>query len=127
MLTLSVLAETYAVCQLPPRTPPPAWATAGTFFALVGADDEVSVVCGASLVPPEVRQVAGWRAMRLHGPFDFALTGVLAAALIPLRDAGVGIFALSTYDTDYVLVQGAQLGEAVTALRSAGHTVQDRS
>ncbi|UTA51115.1 ACT domain-containing protein [Deinococcus radiodurans] len=61
--------------------------------------------------------------MKLHGPFDFGLTGILASVLNPLRDAGVGIFALSTYDTDYVLVAQEQLDKAVAALRDAGHHV----
>ena len=62
---------------------------------------------------------------KLQGPFDFALTGLLKAVLDPLAVAGVGIFAMSTYDTDYVLVQTHQLDDAVSALQGAGHRIED--
>jgi uncharacterized protein len=122
-LTLSVLPGEYAVCQLPPEVALPAWATSGELFSVTRTPDEWSVVCAAGQVPTDVLHAAGWTALMLHGPFDFGLTGILAAVLNPLHAAGVGIFALSTYDTDYVLVQGAQLPGALTALRGAGHTV----
>ena len=126
MLTLSVLPGEYAVCQLPADHTIPAWASAGELFSVTRTPDEWSVVCAASNVPADVRQAAGWAALKLHGPFDFALTGILAGVLNPLHTAGIGIFALSTFDTDYVLVQAAQLERAVSALRGAGHTVQDQ-
>ena len=120
---LSVLPGEYAVCQLSPAQPLPGWATSGELFSVTRTPDELSLVCAAGQVPADVRHAPGWTAFRLHGPFDFALTGILAGVLNPLHAAGVGIFALSTYDTDYVLVQAAQLGQAVTALRAAGYTV----
>ena len=123
-LTLSVLPSEYAVCQLSPDAGLPDWATTGELFSLTRTPDEWSVVCAAGQVPPDVLHAAGWTALALHGPFDFGLTGILAAVLNPLHAAGVGIFALSTYDTDYVLVQLAGLDTAVTASRQAGHTVQ---
>jgi hypothetical protein len=122
-LTLSVLPGEYAVCQLPTGAGVPGWATCGELWSVTGAPGEVSVVCGAAAVPPEVRAQRGWAALRLHGPFEFTLTGILAAVLNPLRDAGVGIFALSTFDTDYVLVPQEKLDRALEALRAAGHTV----
>ena len=64
---------------------------------------------------------AGWALLKLHGPFEFTLTGVLASVLDPLRDAGIGIFALSTFDTDYVLLPQGRWDEAVRALTEAGH------
>lgn len=124
-LTLSVLSGTYAVCQLPADAAPPAWAFEGEFWSVTRAPGELSVVCAAEDVPAGVRAERGWAALRLHGPFEFTLTGILAGVLNPLRDAGVGIFALSTFDTDYVLVAQPRLAEAVTALRAAGHTVTD--
>ena len=125
-LTLSVLPGEYAVCQLSPTHAVPGWATAGELFSVTRTPDELSVVCSAQAVPADVQQAAGWTALRLHGPFDFGLTGILAGVLNPLHRADVGIFALSTYDTDYVLVQAAQLELATGALRDAGYRVLDR-
>ena len=122
-LTLSVLSDEYAVCQLPADAAPPAWAYAGEFWSVTRAPGELSVVCAAAAVPDAVPAERGWAALRLHGPFEFTLTGILASVLNPLRDAGVGIFALSTFDTDYVLVSQSRLADAVAALQAAGHTV----
>lgn len=124
-LILSVLGGEYAVCQLPEDAAPPTWAYAGEFWSVTRAPGELSVVCLKANVPEGVRVERDWAALRLHGPFEFTLTGILASVLNPLRDAGVGIFALSTFDTDYLLVAQLQLAEAVAALRAAGHTVTD--
>ncbi|GGR12327.1 ACT domain-containing protein [Deinococcus ruber] len=127
MLTLSLLPAEYAVCRLPADASVPDWAMSGTLFCVMRTPDELSLLCGAAQVPADVQQQAGWTAFKLHGPFDFALTGILASVLNPLKDAGIGIFALSTFDTDYVLVQQAQVGVATTALRAAGLTVLEDS
>ncbi|WP_407540696.1 ACT domain-containing protein [Deinococcus radiomollis] len=120
---LSLVPGEYAVCRLSPAQPLPGWATVGELFSVTRTPDELSVVCAAGQVPADVRHTPGWAALKLHGPFDFALTGILAGVLNPLHAAGVGIFALSTYDTDYVLVQAAQLAQAASALMAAGYTV----
>ena len=122
-LSLSVLSGEYAVCRLDPHAAPPAWAFGGELWSVTRTPDELSVVCAAGQVPAGVQAAKGWTALKLHGPFDFGLTGILASVLNPLRDAGVGIFALSTFDTDYVLVAREQVDEAVAALRDAGHAV----
>ncbi|AWN22315.1 ACT domain-containing protein [Deinococcus irradiatisoli] len=115
----------FAVAQWPPSAEVPPGVLAGSFFNLTRSEDELSLVCEARLLPPGVKHEAGWAAFKLRGPFDFGLTGILAAVLNPLHAAGVGIFAVSTFDTDYVLVKSEQLGAAKAALRAAGHTVQD--
>ena len=120
---LSVFPGEYAVCQLPAAQPLPGWATAGELFSVTRTPDELSVVCAAGQVPADVRHTPGWAALKLHGPFDFALTGILAGVLGPLHAAGVGIFAISTFDTDYVLVQATRLAQATSALQAAGYTV----
>ena len=120
MLTLSLLPAEYTVCRLPAGAAVPGWALTGTFFSVTRTAQELSLVCEAAQVPVDTRQQAGWRALMLHGPFDFALTGILTQVLDPLRDAGIGIFALSTFDTDYVLVQASSLDAALAALRAAG-------
>jgi hypothetical protein len=122
--TLSLLADQFAVCQLEACAAIPVWATTGRFFWVARTPDEVSIVCIEERVPSGVRSERGWRAFKLEGPFDFAQTGILASVLSPLAEAGVGIFALSTYDTDYILIKGSQLEQAVAALEACGHSVQ---
>ena len=87
--------------------------------------DELSIVCGDASVPPDLdaRAQRGWRALKVQGPLDFSLTGVLDALTAPLAQARISIFALSTYDTDYVLVHGDDLAQACETLTAAGHTV----
>jgi uncharacterized protein len=84
------------------------------------------VVCAAERVPPGVRADQGWRALAVAGPLDLSMTGVLLSLLEPLARAGVSIFAVSTYDTDHVLVRADRLDDAVAALRAAGHRVEGR-
>ncbi len=123
-LTLALLPAHYAVAQLPADAALPHWWPASGMRHAGWTDDELSLVCEEHHVPEHVRCQRGWRMFKLQGPFDFALTGILKAVLDPLAVAGVGIFALSTYDTDYVLVQAHQLDEALSALRGAGHRVE---
>jgi uncharacterized protein len=123
-LTLDVLPEELAVCRLPSAAPLPTWAQAGSLFSLTRTIDELSIVCAASLVPADVDAVSGWRALRVRGPLPFHLTGILASLAQPLAAASVPLFTLSTYDTDYVLVQGQRLDTAIAALRQAGHQVE---
>jgi uncharacterized protein len=107
----------------------PDWVAAeggGALHALVRTPAELTVICAADDVPPNVRAERGWRALAVVGPLDLALTGVLVALLEPLAAADVAIFAVSTFDTDHVLVRAERLGDAVAALRAAGHRVTGR-
>lgn len=122
-LTLFLLPETFAVCRLPAGAALPPWATSGSLYAVTRTADELSIVCVQTQVPDGVVCQPGWRCLQVAGPLDFALTGVLASLAGPLAAAGVSIFAISTYDTDYLLLPGSALAGAVTALRNAGHTV----
>jgi hypothetical protein len=81
------------------------------------------LVCAADPVPGDITYTADWRAFKVRGPLDFGLVGILAGISGVLADAEVSIFAISTHDTDYILVRGAQLEAAVTALRAAGYEV----
>lgn len=110
-----------AVCKLGLMEPLPAWAVGGEFLAVVRTPAEVSVVCEEARVPKEAVAERGWAAVELAGPFDFALAGILASALNPLAEAGIGIFAISTFDTDWILVKHERADEAVRALIGAGH------
>lgn len=125
MLILSVVPLTLAVCKLPADEASPAWAMRSDFFAVLRTPGELTAVTTADCVPDGVVCARGWRALKLEGTFDFALTGILASILQPLAEAGVGIFALSTFDTDYVLVKDELLEKAIAALRAAGHAVRE--
>lgn len=121
-LTLDLLDGAYAVCRLDAGEPPPEWA-AGPFVSVTRTAAELSVVCPEEVVPPGVRAEGGWRCLRVRGPLGFGMTGVLAGLASPLAASGVSIFVVSTYDTDYLLVQQRDLGRAGDALARAGHSV----
>ncbi|MQA84131.1 MAG: ACT domain-containing protein [Streptosporangiales bacterium] len=124
-MTLTVLPGGYAVCRLPPgaRVPAEVWRAAGGLVSVTTTPRETSVVCPEKVVPGGAKVEAGWRVLEVAGPLDFGLTGVLASLTVPLADAGISVFALSTYDTDYLLVRAAHLAEAVGTLREAGQDV----
>jgi hypothetical protein len=121
-LTLSLLAESYAVCRLPAGTPvtPP---EPGAFSLLVQAAEETTLVCPLDQAPPGAETDPGWRCFRIMQSFDFSVPGILASVLEPLAKAGIGIFATSTFSTDYVLVKEEDATRAVEAQRAAGHRV----
>jgi hypothetical protein len=123
-LTVRRHTEQLAVCQLPPDTPLPSWATAaGTLRAAVRSGHELSIVCAIAVVPPEVRHEGPFTGFEVQGPLDLGLTGVLAALVAPLAAATVSAFSLSTFETNWILVPSMQHGAATTALERAGHTV----
>ena len=125
-LHLTILAGEFAVCRLSPEAATiPTWAFAGHWYSMTRTDDEVSVVCPAQLVPEGVQAERDWCLLRLTGPFPFDMTGILAAVLDPLAADSIPIFALSTFDTDYVLVKTPDLASATDALRKAGHRVDE--
>lgn len=125
---LSLIPGRYAVCRLPAQVELPEWANPtrvgqGHLLSLTWRGDETSLVCPERFVPPDVKAEPGWRILEIAGPLDFGLVGVLASLLEPLQQSGVSVFALSTYDTDLLLVKESQMERAIAALESAGHLV----
>ena len=115
-----------AVCRFASDARIPAWALEGGFFCVVRTRDELSIVCSedvctADRMPDGAPTERGWLAMKLEGPFPFSMTGVLASFLQPLAEARIPIFAISTFDTDYVLIKRDNLEQAVVVLGAAGH------
>lgn len=128
MCTLDLLPETYTVFRLPPDTPfQPEEARGDGLWAFVRTADEVSIVCahreGVKNYPGTTRAERGWRALKVRGPLDFSQVGILASIAGPLANAGVSIFTISTFDTDYILVKDNVLDQAQAALEKAGHRV----
>ena len=123
--TLIVEPGEYAVCQLEADEPLPPWLPTAPFWTVTRAGDELSVICSAEAVPHYSSHEGGWKLLRMVGPFPFDLTGILESVLSPLAAADVGILAVSTFNTDYVLVRRTRLAAAIAALREAGHVVRE--
>jgi hypothetical protein len=120
-LSLSVLPQRFAVCQLDPDEAIPDWLSQHSFWSVTRTDDELSVVLSEETVPPGWKAEQGWRCLKVLGPLDFSLTGILASLSAPLAEADISIFAISTYDTDYVLVRDKDLDKAKKVLSGCGH------
>jgi len=123
-MKLLLQEDRFAICQLPAEAAIPRWAAqAPGLVATTRSREELSIVCREDVVPLEVRQERNWCALKVEGPLDFGLTGILASIAGPLAKVGISIFALSTYHTDYVLVKEDKLDAATKALEGAGHTI----
>jgi hypothetical protein len=111
------------VCRLDAGDAVPAWATTGQFYSITRTAEELSVVCPQGLIPDGVRCEHGWQCLRVAGTMDFSMIGVVASLVTPLAEVGVGVFVVSTFDTDYLLVKENDLPRATTVMRAAGHEV----
>jgi uncharacterized protein len=128
-MELDLYAADLAVCRLPADALVPDWAqqASGPLVSITWTDRELSIVVAQAAVPPDVQAEGGWRAMAVRGPLPFHLVGILASLATPLADAEVPVFAISTHDTDWLLVRHDRLKDALAALAAAGHRVHDRS
>ncbi|MBW1730901.1 MAG: ACT domain-containing protein [Deltaproteobacteria bacterium] len=127
MATLTALRGEFGICRHGSSAEIPAWAKESGFFSITRTPEELSVVCSAACIPRKVRAERGWRCLKVEGPLDFGETGVVLSLAEPLARAGVSIFVVSTYETDYLLVRGRDLKAAVKVLRLAGHKVDIES
>jgi hypothetical protein len=125
-LTLIVLDGTFAICKLPADVLIPAWTTAGDFYSITRTDEELSVVCRQEAVPEGVVCERDWRCLRVAGSIPFSAVGILASLTTPLANAGISVFAVSTFDTDYLLVKEKDFDAALDALKRCGHTIKSR-
>ena len=123
-LDLTVLPGVYTICRLPADAPVPEWAMKGDFYSVTRTQDELSIVCAQERVPGEVKHEPGWACLQVQGPLDFSLTGILASLASPLAAAGISFFAISTFDTDYLLVKKEALAQSIDALSQAGHRIK---
>src|SRR5262245_8530155 len=110
-LTFTLLPDHYAIARLAADAPIPSWAR-GDFVSITRTADELSVVCRADAVPGQVRADRGWRCLALQGPFALDQTGVAAEFSRVLAAAGVSVFIIATFDTDYVLVPDRSIERA---------------
>lgn len=122
-MQLAILDLALSVCRLQAQQNVPAWAWGRReFMSITYTREELSIVCATDAVPPDVRAEHGWRALQVAGPLDFSLTGILAGLATPLAGAGISIFAISTYDTDYLLLKEKHLAQARAVLEALGYS-----
>ncbi|AHY47578.1 hypothetical protein RradSPS_2295 [Rubrobacter radiotolerans] len=121
-MRLSLLPERFAVCRLP-ETARVEVSERARLFSVTRTAGELSLVCEERHVPGDAEVEGDWRAFVVSGPLAFTLTGVISSLTAPLAEAGVPVFVLSTFETDYLLVRGTDLPHAVETLRTAGYAV----
>jgi hypothetical protein len=120
-LSFRQLPGPYTIVRLAPAAPIPTWATKGDFTSITCSADELSIVCPAANLLQDINPRPRWICLKLEGPFPLSQTGVLLSFINPLSDNAVPIFAISTYDTDYVLVREEHMERVLDLLREAGH------
>lgn len=122
---LIVLPQRFAVCRLSGDATIPLWATEGEFFSITRTADELSLVCSQDLVPEDILCEREWRCLRVAGTMAFSTVGVLAGLSRPLAEAGIGIFIVSTFDTDYLLAKEQDWPQAIEVLRRQGYAIRE--
>ncbi|HEY1272193.1 MAG TPA: ACT domain-containing protein [Terriglobales bacterium] len=123
-LRFTLLSGNFAVCRLPADVLiPDGILRSQPFVSVTRTADELSIACREESVPPDAKAERDWKCFKLEGPISFSQTGILASFIQPLAESAIPVFAVSTYDTDYVLVKEGWAGKALLALKEAGHTL----
>ena len=115
-LTLSLMPDSYAVCRLAPDSKVPEWAYQGSFFSISKTSDELSIVVDQRFAPAGIKKAENWKGFKIEGPLDFSITGILAALSKTLADNQIPLFSISTFDTDYILVESKYYEKAKQVL-----------
>jgi hypothetical protein len=123
ILTMKLLKAKYGVCRLNKTESIPDWAKNSEFFSITKTEDELSIVCLEENIPSAVKCEKNWRTLKIEGPLDFSLIGILSSISAILAQKGISIFAISTFDTDYILVKDKDIDNAVNSLISEGYDV----
>ena len=122
-LSLIIMPQRFAICRLSADEPIPTFLSHSQFISITRTSDELSIVLPEEIVPSGWKTATGWRCLKVIGPLDFGLTGILASLLTPLSEAGISIFVISTYDTDHLMVREENLKKATKILLKSGHVV----
>ena len=122
-LQLSLLDKIYGICVFENDTPIPEWATAVSLCCIIRTQKELTIVCPQKIIPPYCKCDTDWRCFRIDGSFDLNQIGVISSLAAPLAQAGISIFVVSSYDTDYILVKKEKVEQAVTVLTDSGHLI----
>jgi hypothetical protein len=122
-ITLKRIDGVYGIARLDPAAPIPAWVDGPGLVGITRTDDELSITCLADRIPETTRRDTGWRCLKFEGPFAFDQAGILLAVIEPLSRNAIGVFVISTFDTDHLLLQEADYARAERLLADAGHVL----
>lgn len=122
-LKLKKLTGTYAIARIEPNAFIPQWADGAGFVSISRTEDELSIVCLQDRIPALVKHDGNWTCYKFQGPFAFGETGVVLSVIKPLSENGIGIFVVSTFDGDHLLVKSADAETSELLLTAAGHAV----
>lgn len=124
-LTLNVLKDRFGICKLGKEGGVPEWIKKSDFISLTWTPEELSIVCEVNCIPEDIKTEKPWKCLKVKGPLDFGLTGILAGLSQVLAEDGIEIFVISTYNTDYILVREKELEHSIKVLSRAGYNFQD--
>jgi len=116
ILSMKLLKEKYGVCRLDKNELLPEWAQKSDFFSITRTSDELSIVCSQKDIPSDIKFEGDWKILKIEGPLDFSLVGILSSISTILAQNGISIFVISTYDTDYILVKNDDMDSALESL-----------
>ena len=123
ILTMKLLQNKFGVCRLQKDEQIPEWAKNSAFYSITKTTEELSIVCSEENIPADIKCERDWRILKVEGPLDFSLIGILSSISTILACQGISIFAISTYDTDYILVKDNDIDNAIAALSSEKYEV----
>ncbi|WP_298839585.1 ACT domain-containing protein [Clostridium sp.] len=123
ILTMKVLAEKFGVCRLNKNALIPEWVGASNFYSVTKTSDELSIVCSQASIPSDIKCEKDWRILKIEGPLEFSLIGILSSISTILAKEGISIFAISTYDTDYILVKEKDIDNAINTLSNERYEI----
>lgn len=124
-LNFGIVEGSFSIHQLSPDSEIPDDVSQSSFYSISRTEEELSIVCPSSIPIISENSDAGWSCLKVIGPLDFSLTGILADIAVVLAKAGISIFAISTFNTDFILVKTGSLENAIKVLRMAEHTFID--
>jgi len=122
-LQLSLLKDKYGICTLPNNAPIPDWALTQSLASITRTEKELTIVCRREILPSQYQSDLNWRCFKIDGSFDLNQIGVISSISSTLADAGISIYVISTYDTDYFPIQQQDLEQTISVLSNSGHSI----
>ena len=122
-LKLTLLKDKYGICALPNTAQIPEWALMQSLISITRTKEELTIVCQQDLIPSQYQSDLNWRCFRVDGTFDLNQIGVISSISLPLTQAGISIYVISTYNTDYFLVQEEKVKQTISVLSDSGYSI----